>query len=512
MRLSGPRAILGVLFLVLACPLARADQQRFDIQSFRPTVGPRDLIIAAQSQPLAAGSFAVGSFFSFSLDPLVLLNPSGDRVLDVVSNRVELDFMAAVGLWNWVELGAVMPVILFQQSGNLEALGTEGSIRASGVGDISLFAKVPVLKRLPYAGGFGAALSLRVNAPIPGAQDIFAGDGSVTFNPTVIVDYRFLMGALIAAQVGVHFRPDQKFFDVQLGPVFTANIGGELPIVRRWGLTSVGGVYANAQLTGWDNYKKVPAEAMLGLRWYSDFGVTFTTGFNFGIDCGFGIPTFRFFLGAVWVPWKTKEYEAIKYFKKPPEDPDGDGVIGDQDHCPDEPGPVENHGCPERDTDKDGIPDQFDRCPLLPGPKIYGGCPRVYVSSNKINVLEKVHFATDQDVILPESFSVLEEVAETIRSHPQWQEILVEGHCDFRASDAYNLDLSQRRAQSVMRFLINHGVEPSRLRAQGFGRSRPIADNRTEEGMALNRRVEFTILRTARPAPPAPQGQPRGGN
>jgi OmpA-OmpF porin, OOP family len=114
-------------------------------------------------------------------------------------------------------------------------------------------------------------------------------------------------------------------------------------------------------------------------------------------------------------------------------------------------------------------------------------------------VLERVHFATDQDIILPESFSVLEEVGDIIRAHPEWQEILIEGHCDIRASDAYNLDLSQRRATSVQKFLLSRGIEPQRLRAQGFGRSRPIADNTTEEGMALNRRVEFTILKVATP-------------
>ena len=139
----------------------------------------------------------------------------------------------------------------------------------------------------------------------------------------------------------------------------------------------------------------------------------------------------------------------------------------------------------------------MDDCPTLPGRKALHGCPRVYADKNKIKVLERIHFATDQDVILPESFSVLEEIADYIKTHPEWLEILIEGHADFRADDAYNLNLSQRRASAVLKFLLLRGVEPSRLRAQGFGKSRPIADNNTEEGMALNRRVEFTILKVA---------------
>ena len=121
----------------------------------------------------------------------------------------------------------------------------------------------------------------------------------------------------------------------------------------------------------------------------------------------------------------------------------------------------------------------------------------VYADKNKIRVLERIHFATDREEILPESASLLEEIAEYIKAHPEWLEILIEGHADVRADDAYNLALSQRRANSVLNRLLLRGVEPGRLRAQGFGKSRPIADNSTEDGMALNRRVEFTILKVA---------------
>ena len=68
-------------------------------------------------------------------------------------------------------------------------------IPTSAVSDPSIIVKVPVLKRLSYAKGWGAGLALRVNAPFPGAQDAFAGDGAVTFNPTILADYRFGIGA-----------------------------------------------------------------------------------------------------------------------------------------------------------------------------------------------------------------------------------------------------------------------------------------------------------------------------
>ena len=491
---------LGIVIGLGAPRTALAQDQRFDIQPWRPTPGPRDLLIVPQTQPLRHLSTSLGLYFSFSLDPLALFAGSAKQI-QIVRNRINLEFMGALGLGDWFELGLVMPVILYQTSDNLADIGQEGSIQSFARGDLAIIGKAPIIRRLSYASGFGLAAQVRVNAPT-GEQEAFASDGSWTVSPTLIGDYRFGNGTLIALQAGGYYRPQREFFDKLTGSMFVAAAGVEIPIVRRWGLTTLGGAYVNVNFAKLpDSPRDIPSEVMLGLRWYSSLGVTFTTGLNFGADCALGVPAMRFFIAAVWVPGATREAAAIDEVKKPPDDPDGDGIIGDKDLCPEQKGTLENSGCPELDTDRDGIIDRVDDCPNLPGRRMYNGCPRVYTKANKIMVLERVHFATDQDVILPESFSVLEEVAEIIRAHAEWQEILIEGHCDIRASDAYTLDLSQRRATAVQKFLLSRGIEPLRLRAQGFGRSRPIADNTTEEGMALNRRVEFTILKVASPDP-----------
>lgn len=511
-------ALAGALALFIAGGIAspvRAQQpQGFDIQPWRPTPGPRDLLIVPQSQPLRHKSVSIGAYFSFALDPLVLLSGQGQRQVELIKSRLELDLMAAVGLGDRVELGLVFPLILLQTGDNMQQTGTEGEVQSFAKGDLSMIAKAAIVRRLSYAKGFGMAALLRVNAPT-GDAGAFAGEGGWTFSPTLNADYRFGGGTLLAAQAGIYYRPLIEFQSVALGPAFVGAAGAEIPLVRRWGLTALGGGYVNVSFfKAPESIRQIPAELLLGLRWYSSIGVTFTTGFNFGADCAVGVPSFRFFLSAVWVPGKLNEQIAIDEFKKPPDDPDGDGIIGEKDLCPDEKGTPANDGCPERDTDRDGIIDRIDDCPNLPGRRAYNGCPRVYAKENKIKILESVHFATDQDIILPESFSVLEEVAQVVRAHPEWQLIEVEGHCDSRASDAYNLDLSQRRAQAVQKFLLARGIEPSRLRAMGYGRSRPISDNRTEEGMALNRRVEFTILKVPTtssgpdPAPAVPAAAP----
>ena len=100
-----------------------------------------------------------------------------------------------------------------------------------------------------------------------------------------------------------------------------------------------------------------------------------------------------------------------------------------------------------------------------------------------------VNFATNKDKPLPTSEPVLRELLATLQGDPALKVELI-GHTDSQGSAAYNLDLSQRRAAGVYLWLIQHGVEPGRLRSDGRGLMEPIADNNTEAGRALNRRVE----------------------
>ncbi len=193
--------------------------------------------------------------------------------------------------------------------------------------------------------------------------------------------------------------------------------------------------------------------------------------------------------------------------EKPHVDTDGDGYVDAQDGCPFDPedfdGFEDDNGCPDTDNDLDGIFDTSDQCPNDPEtPNGYldeDGCPdeapsRVIVEKTKIRITEKIFFEYNKAVIQPLSYSLLDEVAQVINDHPALGRIRIEGHTDADGSEAYNLKLSQRRAQAVLDYLVGAGVDPSRLEAVGYGESRPIDTNKTPEGKANNRRVEFTIL------------------
>ncbi len=115
-------------------------------------------------------------------------------------------------------------------------------------------------------------------------------------------------------------------------------------------------------------------------------------------------------------------------------------------------------------------------------------------AEERIEVLatNKVHFEYDKARILPKSYPVLDEIAQTIQKRAV-SRVTVEGHTDSHGSDAYNMRLSQRRAESVRQYLIKKGIPASKLDSAGRGESRPVSTNETREGRALNRRVEFHL-------------------
>ncbi|MCY1036470.1 OmpA family protein [Corallococcus sp. BB11-1] len=127
--------------------------------------------------------------------------------------------------------------------------------------------------------------------------------------------------------------------------------------------------------------------------------------------------------------------------------------------------------------------------------------------------MESVFFENNQAVIQKRSNPVLDKVAAILVSHPEIAKIRVEGHTDNTGKADYNLDLSQRRAEAVVDYLVAKGVERGRLEAQGFGPNQPIADNAKADGRAKNRRVEFKIVGEAEgvrttPASSSPSPEP----
>ena len=170
-----------------------------------------------------------------------------------------------------------------------------------------------------------------------------------------------------------------------------------------------------------------------------------------------------------------------------PSDSDGDGVPDDRDACPDTPAgvAVDDRGCP-LDGDGDGVPDYRDKCLDTQAGAVVGddGC---YVHPDE-PITFTVLFDTDRSDIRADQEETIRRGLEMLRRYPI-TDAVIEGHADWRASQAHNQPLSERRAAAVRDYLVAGGIDPGRLTTVGYGELRPVADNRTPDGQRQNRRA-----------------------
>ncbi|MFP5042612.1 OmpA family protein [Parasediminibacterium sp. JCM 36343] len=177
-----------------------------------------------------------------------------------------------------------------------------------------------------------------------------------------------------------------------------------------------------------------------------------------------------------------------KYHGCPIPDTDKDGINDEDDKCPTVPGIAKYNGCPIPDTDGDGINDEEDKCPNEPGIKANNGCPEI---QNKMNELAKsIYFTPGGSTISPKAFGSLDQVVSLMQKYTAFK-LEIEGHTDNVGSPIANQKISQKRADAIKGYFISKGIDAGRLYAIGYGLERPIANNKTVAGRALNRRVEL---------------------
>lgn len=214
--------------------------------------------------------------------------------------------------------------------------------------------------------------------------------------------------------------------------------------------------------------------------------------------------------------------------QRPPKDRDRDGILDSDDACIDVPGVPERQGCPVGDRDGDGILDPNDACITVPGIEEYDGCPIPDSDGDGIldpqdscieepespngfedkdgcpdtlpdeirdftGVIEGIYFDTNKASIKSRSRTKLDHAAKVLTEFTSVR-LEISGHTDDRGDDAYNLDLSKRRAEAVRAYLVDHGVDISRLETRGVGETEPRATNTTSGGRAKNRRIEFKLI------------------
>jgi OOP family OmpA-OmpF porin len=169
-------------------------------------------------------------------------------------------------------------------------------------------------------------------------------------------------------------------------------------------------------------------------------------------------------------------------------DSDGDGVPDNKDKCPNTPRGVnvDVFGCP-LDADSDGVADYLDQCPNTPmGATVDARGCWTYASV--------VLFDINSAEVKSEAYPMLTEVVLIMKKNPDLR-VEIDGHTDSTGTAAYNMALSEKRAEAIKDHLVTRGIDPERLTTKGFGFTKPAASNDTKEGRAQNRRVEFTPIK-----------------
>jgi OOP family OmpA-OmpF porin len=176
-----------------------------------------------------------------------------------------------------------------------------------------------------------------------------------------------------------------------------------------------------------------------------------------------------------------------------PFDDDNDGVYEGIDMCRNTPAgvTVDRVGCP-LDTDGDAVADYLDLCPDTPKGVIVDqdGCP---LAGEKVLSLTGVNFAFDKADLTADAKEILGQAVTVLKDVDGVVEVRVEGHTDSIGSEAYNMTLSQKRAESVVDYLVSQGIDGNNLIAVGMGETSPVANNDTAAGRAANRRVDFVV-------------------
>jgi outer membrane protein OmpA-like peptidoglycan-associated protein len=240
--------------------------------------------------------------------------------------------------------------------------------------------------------------------------------------------------------------------------------------------------------------EEMPLEALPYLRQALADDWEFQGGIGIGIVAGYGVPTFRIFAGIRYTPTSH--------------DRDRDGVPDSQDKCPDIAEDLDHYedmdGCPEEDpdSDQDGVPDHEDDCPdakeTINGVDDDDGCPdtgdpRVVYEDGEFKILDAVQFEHGSAKLEDDSHSLLDQVALMIKANPDVKRVRIEGHTDDTGPEDVNQRLSQQRANSVRRYLVDKGVSPQRLVAKGYGESKPVEEGTSDSARTANRRVQFVV-------------------
>jgi outer membrane protein OmpA-like peptidoglycan-associated protein len=495
-----PRAVLVASAIFASPALAQtAPVKTFDLEQVSLSPGGQHSLLLSTGDILAKGELRLSLAAQYQRNPLVFVR-SDVRQGAVIGRRFSSHLGVAYGLTDDVELALQLPVILTQKGDNLTSEGIS-PVSGTVLGAPLLQGRFVLARQSPTALGdigLNLALSLPIGSSSGLSQDPGAG---IAFNAGLGFGHDFGSLIRLGAEAGAVVRRRERLSNYtpriidQVGSYFTL---GATASTLGEGLR--GEVTARALIAATQTMSA--GEVMAGARYPLPSNLEVFALAGPGIGKMPGNPSFRAFAGISYRPFPQerakeqppvpRQVEPAPALVCPPAPP--------APQCPPPPPP------PPPDSDRDGIPDAEDACPNQPGDAAHKGCPPppsppppeepkkpklAELKGNRIEIRDQVRFATSKSQILAESFPLLDDVARILKEHPELTRLEISGHTDSRGAREYNIQLSQDRAEAVRRYLVEKGVESSRLVAKGYGPDQPIDTNDTAEGRQKNRRTEF---------------------
>jgi len=499
-----------IILMCLNLEEAKA-QEGISIETFKPSSSTNSIYELTLTKPKEHLKWSVGGLFSYAHKPVFRKRQSLDdnnqetTTTDYpVLMRTTADLYAALGLFDIIELGLAIPVIIYQKSDD-EIESQNNGVQSSGLGDIRVEAKGRFYNKSNI--GIGAGLTITIPTGHYISDQAYLGATYPTLEPKFLIDYD--KGPLLLA---LNLGFITRFGSPEIGGTtqthaVTANAGAGYDILD---FDEPGGIRIALEVNSefGFNTMSIPAEALVGVKYRTKNDIIVQGGAGPGLTRGIGTPVFRIFAGIAFdavrrnCPAGPEDIDGFEDDDKCIDpDNDKDGILDVNDKCPDEAEDKDDFkdedGCPDTDNDGDLIPDALDvdqyedddGCPEE-GP----GKPTVKITDSQLLISSKVYFDYDKDTIKEVSHPILDAVAEALIANPYIKKIRIDGHTDNEGTTEYNMDLSKRRAKAVRNYLVEKGVEKVRLSYKGFGFSSPKASNDSEEGKAINRRVEFKIV------------------
>ena len=448
---SSKRGTVAALLFAAIMPMTAA---AFDAQPFNPAVDPQGYFSIYSATTAPRNRFYLALWYSHSDDtfqvdqttttPATLLTPATTvtRRAEVADRVDTFDLVGSYSLLDWLELGLSLPIS--------KATSEEGRVNGRfDVDDVDVDVKVQILD--PIVHGFGLAVIPFAELPA-GRGRRLTGDDKFHYGGRAVAELvlnRFRVALNGGYKVNNkpfnnHDEPDEILFGMGAGVLLM----GAQPILGADTdrLELVSEVFGSTtERHPFDSEFNTPVEFLVGPKYYHHWGFQVGAAGGRTITDSTNGPNWRV-VGTVGYSWQPKP--------PPPPAP-----------APPPPPPQE----------------------------------KVVVTEEQIITLEPIFFDFDKATIKPVSYPILDQVVKVMTDRPNMR-VRVEGHTDSKGSEAYNQRLSQRRAEAVVKYLVGKGIDPSRLEAVGYGKSRPIAPNQNSDGSdnpvgrAKNRRTEFHVI------------------